>query len=282
MDNSDFMQLDICLELKREVARLQQQLSELQEILGDDAQFKLAILERMPLTLWACDRECKIMLWNEAARKLYGYDKEQAIGSDFVDLFVDPLEGAQARMDVKLIVDNGKVIRNIANDKDSTGHIRRLLTHCFPVLDKKSGDVFQVELSFDISDIKQLEDEICDVRNQAKLISEKKTVEEKLLELSFFHNRKSGMGQHLQNFFMRKMDEYEKSLRTHQDLISTRGIPSKEREQYLKIIERERAGQRSIGLWYRQIFADLTSAKTMEEIDQIGREINNREDEKVS
>ena len=82
---------------------------------------KLEILDQSPFTIWASDRDCKITFWDGQCEHLYGYTREQAIGRDYVDLFVDVYEQAAARDDQLKIIDHGEVFHNIANDDIRTG-----------------------------------------------------------------------------------------------------------------------------------------------------------------
>ena len=107
---------------------------------------KLEILDQSPFTIWASDRDCKITFWDGQCEHLYGYTREQAIGQDFVDWFVDVDEQGAARGDQLKIIDNGEVFHNIANDHGRDGNILHLITNCWRMRDIKSGELWNVEM----------------------------------------------------------------------------------------------------------------------------------------
>ncbi|MEA3312704.1 MAG: PAS domain S-box protein, partial [candidate division WOR-3 bacterium] len=59
--------------------------------LGPEELFK-TIFERLPLASFSCDAEGVVLAWNEAAERLYGYKKEDALGREIVDLILLPDE----------------------------------------------------------------------------------------------------------------------------------------------------------------------------------------------
>jgi PAS domain S-box-containing protein len=127
---------------------------------GPQAQLKLAIFDRLPMPVWACDRNCRIVFWNDAAARLYGYPAEEAIGKDFVDLYVNEPERAKARIDVVDIIDNNKPIKNMANDIDKHGNTRKLVTQCFALYNVGGHSGLQAEISYEVQDIERLQEEL--------------------------------------------------------------------------------------------------------------------------
>ncbi|WP_031476353.1 PAS domain-containing protein [Streptomyces bicolor] len=52
-----------------------------------------ALLDQIPVSFWMSrgrDGGYEIVLWNAAASRIYGYSKAEAIGTSFLDLFVEP------------------------------------------------------------------------------------------------------------------------------------------------------------------------------------------------
>ena len=100
---------------------------------------KLLILDGSPLTLSASDRDCRIKLWLCKSESLYGFSTEEAMGSDFVDLFVSKDERMQARLDQIKIIDNGEEFHNLAFDVAKSGNTLKLLTVCRRIEDPITG-----------------------------------------------------------------------------------------------------------------------------------------------
>jgi len=109
-------------------------------------QMKLHILDHAPFTIWTSNRDCIITLWEGECERLYGYKKEDAIGKDYVPLFVDPHEAMQARRDQISIIDHKKPFHNIANDKANNGNNLHLLTNCFRIQDIRTGEFLNAEM----------------------------------------------------------------------------------------------------------------------------------------
>lgn len=133
-------------------------------------QMKLSILDKSPFTIWASDRNCKITLWLGQSESLYGYSKEDALGKDYVDLFVAEDEKAAARADQISIIDEGAVFHNIANDIAKAGNTLQLLTNCFRVEDIKTGDYWNAEIGLIIDFYEQEKERL------KKIISESRKV----------------------------------------------------------------------------------------------------------
>src|SRR4051812_36244882 len=92
--------------LRGEIERLRAQVAELQQgKIPREQSLMLAIFDRGPFSVWASDRDCKIVLWSRGAERIYKIPHSEAIGADFVRLFVDKVEADRARGDCAKIVD---------------------------------------------------------------------------------------------------------------------------------------------------------------------------------
>jgi len=142
--------------LRDEIEILKRKLLEAEQRSRDD-RLKLAIIDKSPFTIWAADRDCKIRLWTPSAARVYGRSSVDAIGKDFVKLFLDHVEAADARKDCRHIIDDDAVFPNfLASDHTANGQ-RKMLTNCFRVQDPTSGDLLQAEVGIDISDLPERE-----------------------------------------------------------------------------------------------------------------------------
>lgn len=139
-----------------------------QRAFSEEDQFLLKILDDSPFTIWASDRNCIIKFWKGQCEVLYGYKKEQALGKDFVDLFVAEDEKKAAREDQLKIIDSGEVFHNIANDMAKNGNTLRLLTNCWRMKAPHSDEYWNVEMGlivdFFYQEIERLEEIITESR----------------------------------------------------------------------------------------------------------------------
>ena len=111
-----------------------------------DDRIKLEILDHLPFTVWASDRNCIIKYWGGKCEALYGFTAEDAVGKDFVDLFVAEDEKPAARNDQISIIDHDVKFHNIANDIAKTNNTLRLLTNCARFKDPKTGEYWNGEI----------------------------------------------------------------------------------------------------------------------------------------
>ena len=131
-------------------------------------ELKLAIFDNIPLPIWACDRDCKIVFWNKGAEQLYLYTEEEALGKDYVELFVNPPEQERAREDCKKIIDDNFPIQNMADDIDKFHNPRRLITHCFPLYNAGDFESLQVEISHEVASFEKLNTELIELQASYK------------------------------------------------------------------------------------------------------------------
>lgn len=135
---------------------------------SEEDRYLLKILDASPFTIWASDRDCVIRFWEGQCESLYGYKKADALGKDFVDLFVAVDEQKAAREDQLKIIDTGEVFHNIANDHAKTGNTLRLLTNCWRMKAPNSEEYWNVEMGlivdFFYQEMERLEEIISESR----------------------------------------------------------------------------------------------------------------------
>ncbi|MCG8345772.1 MAG: TIR domain-containing protein [Chlorobiales bacterium] len=123
-----------------------------QRAVSYEDRMKLAFLDEAPFTIWACDINRKIKLWEGKCEIIYNKKKEQVIGSDFVEEFVSADEKEDAIEDCENIISTGQHVHNLAEDKDCFGHkIMTLYTHCFRVYDVETQEPLQAEMAVRIN-----------------------------------------------------------------------------------------------------------------------------------
>lgn len=127
-----------------------------------EALYKLQFLDSVPLPTWSANIQGKIVHWSSPAEKTYGYTADRAMNRNFIDLFVIDPEKKQAQDDLVCIIfgQEGPEHFNLCKDKDKNGRQIYLVTCCFPVLDPRNSEIVQAEISFDLSRLDALKEEL--------------------------------------------------------------------------------------------------------------------------
>ncbi len=113
-----------------------------------------ALFERAHVSIWACDSNGMVVLWNPGAESLYGLTFAQTQAAPYWELFVDEKERDQAEIDTAKIIEHGEVFTNqLAYDTSKAGTQRHMLTNCFRVTDPITGDRYLAEIGVEISDL---------------------------------------------------------------------------------------------------------------------------------
>lgn len=120
---------------------------------GPEYQILCAIVDNIEASIWAAagpSADYAIRAWNAGAADLYGYERGEALGRNYLDLFVNEDERDQAIADHDDIVRTQRRFRNLANDRTKSG-VRQLLTLGFPLWDHRSGEWLLAELGVDVT-----------------------------------------------------------------------------------------------------------------------------------
>lgn len=157
-------------QLIEELEALRQKVAELERIsessrsdeLSKQERLFLALIRQAPFSEWASKGKLgnyEVVLWNTGAEKIYGYSAKEAIGNNYLTLFVSEEERKQSAIDCESILTGGTVIRNtIAEDKASDGTRRTLLTTCFRIWDDEEGEYLQAEIGLDVSELERIKE----------------------------------------------------------------------------------------------------------------------------
>jgi PAS domain S-box-containing protein len=149
-------------QLLEEVSRLRKRVLELEgeRIISREDRLKLLILDQAPFTMWACNRNFEIVLWAGSAPQIYERAKEEALGKNYLQLFVDPPEREQSEIDCLKIIDLNYVQKNfLAYDDAKDGTRRTMLTNCFRIFDKDRGEYLQAEVALEVGDLELRKEE---------------------------------------------------------------------------------------------------------------------------
>jgi PAS domain S-box-containing protein len=155
----------------------------------------LEVFAQLPLAFWASHGqadEYRVVLWNDAASRLYGIPEASALGERFTSLFVADEAREQAEADADAVIDSGEhPINTIAIDyhRDS-GKALILLTNVFRLV--VDSTPLHAEISVDLTDSAELARYITsDVRKRI-FTSNQRTVDYLLAE-----QRRSEQRRHL-------------------------------------------------------------------------------------
>jgi len=175
-------------ELIKEITTLKQRLQQLekQRAFSWEDCLKLSIIDKAPFTMWACNRNFEIVLWAGACEEIYGYSREEAIGKNYLDLFVDKPEREESEKDCIEIIEEDKRQTNcFAFDYAKNKDKRNMLTNCFRVHDEFNDRLLQAEVAFEISDIEKRREfhRIVREKGLAKTVFEKGELEVEKLSL---------------------------------------------------------------------------------------------------
>jgi hypothetical protein len=153
LENKDWTQEDYI----REIARLNGIICDLNSRLktitpmSREDKIKLSILKDAPYSMWACDRNFKIVIWTGNCERMYNISEKDAIGKNYLELFVDEYERDQSKIDCLRIIDKNYRQRNfLATDKKGDGSDVTVLTNCYRVYDEETNDYLQAEVGLDM------------------------------------------------------------------------------------------------------------------------------------
>jgi PAS domain S-box-containing protein len=122
----------------------------------DDLQRRLAesLFRESHVSIWACDADYRIVLWNNGAAETYGRTADSVIGKRYDELFIDEAERQQSLEDCRAIIENGTRYENfLATDHDARGNERQMLTNCYRITDPLTGQHYQAEIGVEIADL---------------------------------------------------------------------------------------------------------------------------------
>lgn len=230
---------------------------------------KLKILDQIPFTMWACDRDFKIILWTCDTERIYGHNEMEAIGKNYLELFVDQYEREQSKIDCIKIIEGNLVQKNfIATDHSKDGRRPMLATNCFRIWDEETQDYLQAEVSLDISDIHEKINEYKDcLVNWAREVGQKdKTIKSYKGSLL---NRVKEIHEHKFRSFIHKEDERNNFIKESRK-IKGDAVVNKLKFEYA---EKNRKLKKALDANENYLKTRILGAKTAEELDELDKKI---------
>ncbi len=95
-----------------------------------------ALVETVPDAIISCDHEGRVLLWNSAAERMFGYSRGEAVGSLLIDLIAPDRHADNLRQEMEKFAKTGK---GPLSGKATEIEAKR-----------KNGEVFPVELSVSV------------------------------------------------------------------------------------------------------------------------------------
>lgn len=129
---------------------------------------KLQILDQVDFTIWACDSKFEIKLWEGTCEKIYQKKREEALGQNYLKLFVTPIERYQSKLDCENIISTGQPQTfRLCDDEDGRGCPIQIITQCCRIKDD-DGRPLQAEMAINVNyeKLKRENQEFVDARNR--------------------------------------------------------------------------------------------------------------------
>lgn len=150
-----------------------------------DERLLLDLFESATLTAWAASGEkdsFAIRLWNRGAEKTYGFSREEALGANYVELFVNPSERLRAIEDHQRIVRTGECYswNYAADDLTKDGQVRIILANSFRLWDPRRQEYLVAEVGIDISGIENTSRQLQRAQGLASLLQTQDDVRKRL------------------------------------------------------------------------------------------------------
>lgn len=260
-------------QLIEELVALRQYVAKLKRrrAVSREDRLKLAILDSAPVSMWACTKNFEIVLWACDCEKIYGHRMEDAVGKNYLELFVDEPEREQSKIDCTRIIDEDYVQKNfLAYDKAQNRQRRTMLTNCFRVWDEDNGEHLQAEMALEIGDLQLREDEHRTLREVgiARLTERARTTK---LQRRISRDK-------LQNACSKKSGVYDQRLRDlntwKASVVRKAGVAQAE-EVTRKPLEKLRKDIRELEYRNVKLLSRILSANSLEDLDMIDKEVEN-------
>jgi PAS domain S-box-containing protein len=116
------------------------------------------LIENTPIVCFTYSRDGQIQSWNSAAEKVYGYTKEEAVGSSAFDLIVTPMTKDATDKVIQEVFDGKTIVGAQWQDRDKKGAIGWRMGNTFPLFSADGSVYCGVNMNIDITESKQAED----------------------------------------------------------------------------------------------------------------------------
>ena len=116
----------------------------------------LELISRVPVAIWAASGEAHdfaVRLWSPGAEQLYGLSRDDILGQNYIQKFVNRLERRQAIADHKTLEESRSPYRNLARDQRGDKTTRLMLTQGIALWHPVLKHYLQGEVTVDATDV---------------------------------------------------------------------------------------------------------------------------------
>jgi len=134
------------LEMTRNITRLRRQTSRLQKL-----------FENIPAVCFTFDQSGRILSWNRAAQRVYGYTAEEALGATPLSIIVTPESLGPTKQLIADIFSGKSVLDTEWRDRNKDGELGYRLGSAFPLFRNDGSVECGVNINVDITDRRKAE-----------------------------------------------------------------------------------------------------------------------------
>ena len=128
------------------------------------------LFDNMPTVCFTFDRTGRILSWNRAAERVYGYTAAEAIGAEALSIIVTPETLDATKRMIAQVFEGHSVLGAEWHDRDKNGAVGCRLRNAFPLLRDDGSVECGVNLSVDITDRRKAETALARSQQERKLI----------------------------------------------------------------------------------------------------------------
>ena len=130
------------------------------------------LFDNMPTVCFTFDRTGRILSWNRAAEKLYGYTAEEAIGAGALSILVTPDTLDAAQRTIASVFAGRSMLGAEWYDLDKEGQLGCRLRSAFPLFRDDGSVECGVTMIVDVSDRRKVEADLAQSRHERELIAD--------------------------------------------------------------------------------------------------------------
>ena len=118
------------------------------------------LIENMPIVCFTFERDGRILSWNYAAERIYGYSKDEAVGANAYDLIVTAATKNATDQTIQDVFNGKTVMGTEWQDHDKNGRIGWRMGNTFPLFNADGSVYCGVNMNIDITERKKAEEEL--------------------------------------------------------------------------------------------------------------------------